>query len=87
MSGDTESFWKDIELRIYIDPFYTPCQISSTNENIRSKNPLKPGAPFKWVLMDIIPATAQNVLTDKTTFSNYILIVDAYSKVPKKYGM
>ena len=26
-------------------------------------------------------------MTSVTTFSNYILIVDAYSKIPKLYGM
>ena len=26
-------------------------------------------------------------LTSETTFSNYISIVDAYSKIPKLYGM
>ena len=26
-------------------------------------------------------------ITSETTFSNYLLIVDAYSKIPKLYGM
>ena len=37
--------------------------------------------------MDIIPATAPKSLTKETTFSNYLLIVDDYSKIPKLYGM
>ena len=37
--------------------------------------------------MDIIPSTAPKKLTSDTTFSNYLLIVDAYSKTPKLYGM
>ena len=37
--------------------------------------------------MDIIPSTAPKRLTNETTFSNYLLIVDAYSKIPKLYGM
>ena len=37
--------------------------------------------------MDIIPATAPTFLTSDTTFSNYLLIVYAYSKIPKLYGM
>ena len=37
--------------------------------------------------MDIIPSTAPKSLTIATTFSNYLLIVDAYSKIPKLYGM
>ena len=53
----------------------------------RSKIPLKPKAPLKWVLMDIIPSTAPKILTSDTTFSNYLLIVDAYSKIPNLYGM
>ena len=57
------------------------------NEKARSKIPLKPKAPFKWVFMDIIPSTAPKILTSDKTFSNYLLIVDAYSKIPKLYGM
>ena len=37
--------------------------------------------------MDIIPPTAPKSLTSDTTFSNYLLFVDAYSKIPKRYGM
>ena len=37
-------------------------------------------------LMDIIPATSPKRLTSETNYSNYILIVDAYSKIPKLYG-
>ena len=57
------------------------------NKKARSKIPLKPKAPFKWVFMDIIPSTASKSLTSDTTFSNYLLIVGAYSKIPKLYGM
>ena len=37
--------------------------------------------------MDIIPSTAPKNLTSDTTFSIYLLIVDAHSKIPKLYGM
>ena len=37
--------------------------------------------------MDIILAKASKSLTEDTTFSNPLLIVDAYSKTPKLYGM
>ena len=37
--------------------------------------------------MYIVPSTAPKRLTSDTTFSNYLLIVDAYSKIPKRYGM
>ena len=57
------------------------------NKKDRSKIPLKPKAPFKWVFMDTIPPTAPNSLINDTTFPNYLLIVDAYSKIPKIYGM
>ena len=83
----TANGWEDLELRIYPDPFCTSCQISSMNKKARSNIPLKPKAPFKWVFMDIIPSTAPKSLTSDTTFSNYLLIVDAYSKIPKLYGM
>ena len=37
--------------------------------------------------MDIIPSIATRILTSDTTFSNYLLIFDAYYKIPKIYGM
>ena len=37
--------------------------------------------------MDIIPSTTSKFLTSDTNFSNYILIVDAYSKISKLYGI
>ena len=37
--------------------------------------------------MDIVPSTAPKSLTSDTTFSNYLLVFDAYSKIPKRYGM
>ena len=37
--------------------------------------------------MDIIPATVPIFLTSDTTFSNYLLIVDAYSNIQKHYGI
>ena len=50
LAGDTANIWKDVELRIYPDPFCTSCQISSMNKKARYKIPLKPKAPFKRVL-------------------------------------
>ena len=50
LAGDTVNVWEHIELRIYPDPFCTSCQISPMNKKARSKIPLKPKAPFKWVL-------------------------------------
>ena len=78
MSGYTAYVWQDIELMIYPDPFFTPCQISSMNKKDRSKNLLKLNAPFKWVFMEVIPATPPKSLTSENTFSNYLLIVDAH---------
>ena len=52
------------------------------NKNAGSNNPLNPKALFKWGFMDIIPSTAPRRLTSDTTFSNYLLIVDDYSKIP-----
>ena len=37
--------------------------------------------------MDIIPSTAPKILTSDPKISNYLFIVDAYSKIPKIYGM
>ena len=86
LAGDTANVWEDVEIRIYPDPFFTSCQISSMNKKSRSKIPLKPKAPFKWVFMDIIPSTKLKRLTSDTILSHYILIVDAYSKIPKLDG-
>ena len=87
LAQDTVNIWEDVELRIYPDHFFTSCQISPINKKARSNIPLKPKAPFKWVFMDIIPSTAPKSLTSDTSFYNYILIVDSYSKIPKLYGM
>ena len=57
------------------------------NKKARSKVPLNPKALFKWVFMDVIPSTSPKSLTHDTNFKNYLLIVDAYSKIPKLYGM
>ena len=35
--------------------------------------------------MNIVPSTTPKSLTSDTAFSNYILIVDAYPKIPKLY--
>ena len=37
--------------------------------------------------MDIVPSVAPKILTNDTNFKKYLLIVDAYSKIPKLYGM
>ena len=57
------------------------------NKKDGSNNPLKQKSPFKWVFMNIIPSTAPKTLTGDTTFSNYLLTVFSYSKIPKVYGM
>ena len=57
------------------------------NKKSRSKTPFKPKSPFKWFCVGIIPATSPKILTNETTFSNYLLTVDAYSKIPKLDGM
>ena len=42
---------------------------------------------FQVGFMDIIPATTRNIFTSENNLLNYILIVDAYSKIPQLYGM
>ena len=37
--------------------------------------------------MGIIASTAPKTFTSDTIFSNYLLFVDAYSKIPKLHGM
>ena len=57
------------------------------NKSSKSKNLLNPKAPFKWGFMNIIPSTALKSLTSEKIFSSYLSIFDAYSKIPKLYGM
>ena len=87
MAVDTANVWEDAELKIDADHFCTSCKISSMNKKARSKLPLRPKAPFKWDFMAFIPLTAPKSLTNGTNFKNYLLIVDAYSKIPKLYGL
>ena len=68
MAGDTANVWQDLEFRVDPDPFCTSFQISSINENARSKNPLKPKAHIKQIFIYIIPATSPKFLTSETTF-------------------
>ena len=86
-SVNTATFRQNIDSRIDVDLFCTLCQISTMNKKDRSKIPLKSKTPFKWVFMDIIPGTCSKCLTKDTVFTKYLLIVDAYSKIPKLYGM
>ena len=67
---DTANGWRDIYPRIDLYPFCTSCHVSTMNKKARSKIPLKPKAPFKWVFMDIVSSTATKSLTSDTTFSN-----------------
>ena len=87
LDEDTVNIWKEIDIKVDTEPFFTSCQISTINKNPISKTPLKPNTPLKWVFMDIIPAISSKILTKDTTFSNYLFIVDAFSKLPKVYGM
>ena len=50
LAADNDNVWENIELRMDPDPFCTSCQISSRNKKARSKIPLNPKEPFKWVL-------------------------------------
>ena len=87
LAGDTVHFWKEIEIRVYPDPFSTLYQISTINKKYRSKSPLKSNTTFKWVFMGIITAISYKSLTKYTNFANFLLIADAYSKIPELYGM
>ena len=87
LDGDNERVWQYISIRIDPDPLCTSCQISTINNNPISKIPLKSKTPLKCLFMDIIPAAFSKSLTKDTNFSNYLLILDAYSKTPKIYGI
>ena len=87
LAGGTANVWEDVELKIDPDPICTSCQISSMNKKARAKIQLKPKSLFKRNFMNIIPSTAPKILTNDTTFSKYLLIVDTYSKIPKLYSM
>ena len=87
LAGDTANICEDIELIIDPDPFCTSCQIYSMNNKTGSKIPLNPKVTFKWIFMEIVPSTSPKHLTSGITFYNYILSVDAYSEIPKRYIM
>ena len=57
------------------------------NKKPISKTPLSSKTPFKWVLKDIVIDISSKSFAQDTTFANYLLIVDAYSKIPRLYGM
>ena len=48
---------------------------------------MNPNTRFKWVFMDIVPTISFKSLTKGTIFSNYLLFVDAYSKIPNLFRM
>ena len=87
LAGDTEIFWQDIEIKVDPNPFCTSFQISIINQKDISKTHLEAKTPFKWVFMEIIPATSSKSSTKDTIFANYLLIVDDYSKIPELYEM
>ena len=87
LAGDTDNDWEYIEHVIDPEPFCTSCQISSMNKKAGYKILLKSKTPFKWGFMDIVPSTAPKFLTSDTTLSNFLSIVYAYSKIPKRYGV
>ena len=87
LAGDTANVEENFELRINPDPFCTSCQISSKNKKDGSNKPLKSKSPFKWIFIDIIPLTTPKRLRNEISFYNYLLIDDAYSKIPNLYGM
>ena len=87
LAGYNANVWLDIELRVDTDPFCTSWKISTINKKPISDTLLKSKTPLKWVFMDIISATYSKGLTKCTNFSNYLLIVDAYSNIPTLYGM
>ena len=61
MAEYTANVWQDIKIGIDTDPFCISCQISSINKKARSKNPLKPKVPLKWVLWTLFQQHPQNV--------------------------
>ena len=85
--GDTANAWQYIELRVYPDPFCTSCHISIVNKKPISNKPLNTNTPFKCVFMNIIPVISSKILTKCTNYANELLIMDAYSRIPKSYGM
>ena len=87
MTGDNANVWEDIDIRIDPDPVCPSCQIYSMHKKSRSKIPLKLRSPFKWGYIYIIPSTEPKILTSDTNVSDYLLIVDAYYKIPKLYGV
>ena len=87
LDWDTANVCQDTEIRVDPDPFCISCKISTIKKQPRSKIPLNPKTPFNWVFLDIISDLSSKRLTKETTFTHDLLIVDAYSKLPRLYGM
>ena len=87
MDVGTAYVCQEIDLRGDTDPFCAPCHLSTTNKKDISRTSLKSKKPFKWVVMETIRTTYSNSLTKDTTFDTHLLIVDAYSNIPKRFGM
>ena len=87
MYGNTANVWKYNEIKVDPGPLCTSCHISTMNKNYRSKTPMKPKTPFKWVFMETIPSIFSKSFTKYNTSGNYLLVMDAYSKIPKLYVM
>ena len=87
LDGYNVTFWKKIELRLDPDQFFISCHISTINKKARSKTPLKAKKYLKWIFMETIPATPSKSLKKDTNFSNYLVILNAYYKTQKLYGI
>ena len=87
LAADAAGLWEDVEIRMDPDPFCTSCKVATITKKSRSKQPLDPVGPLKWVFMDIIPSPHSKSIDKEACFANYLLVVDAYSRVPRLFGL
>ena len=67
MDGDTEMFWKDVELGIDSDSFCTSCQISSMKKRLGLKS-IKSNGTFQVGFYGYYSSSSTKFLTSDTTF-------------------
>ena len=90
LSANQENLWQDVNIiinnDIISDTNHHIATIHKKNRNMsRIKNPnLKPG---QILYLDIIKNTSSTSITPSTSFSYFLLAVDAYSCLPKLHDL
>jgi hypothetical protein len=76
-------------IRTDTNPFCYRCKLGGIKKSARTDNPVDEEStrPGQVLFLDIIPNTHKRSLTPKTHFSNYLIIVCAYSRYCVMIGL